>query len=158
MESFNFKIDFIERTLSLIKDQNITLKTNYDVTLLINCMIGIIYVDDFFEQKTYKEKSAKQKYLRYLNEYFICPEKSLIGNRYQQIKGIRNAVAHHRIESINEDGLIKSLKFTDIKKNATSPHFMRIITVENLKKFVIKTGELVLEFEKNKLGLLRFNK
>ncbi len=127
--SDKFELDFMKRTLEIVKDY----KGERDATLLLNCLLGLLVVP--------KERSFNKipkEPISSLNNWGISPDsiktfgKEFDGsdrkeNLQQLVRGLRNAVAHFRISPINEKGKVKGFKFKDkyfsrrsyIKRNAS---------------------------------------
>lgn len=157
MESTNYKLDFIKRTLEIaekaVNKDSVLGFTEYDVTLLINCMIGIVYVaSGLYNDKCNRNTAFADAYLSIQNKY--CKYELTDTNKKHQVIAVRDAVAHHFIECKNIDGKIAEVVFTDSewieKKKERIVHTIISFTVENLKSFIIEIGKFILAFQQTK--------
>ena len=126
--------DFSQRTKSLVKGY----KGKYNVTLLINCCLGLIVL-------------PKEKYFKLIPDEEIPIEGELWGltretiqvrckkcgyNLRHVIRRIRNGICHFRIKSIpNEEGQIAFLDISD------GEDFSATLAVDNLRKLAFSLAE-----------------
>ena len=114
-EMKNFKKDFVERTMGILND--CSRYTEHDVTLLLNCLLGMVtFPIEIQKDKT--NKKAKQFKIDCVNkmkelstvEKNDCNDASFFEN-------IRNAIAHLniKIENNNDKGLYYKM-IKEIKK------------------------------------------
>lgn len=113
----NLEVEFVERTLKLISQyeiysQTLEFKEQYNYTLLVNCLLGLIVL-------------PKEKTLSYLPKARITDklkkeigiEYSVISNEITQLKHLilelRNSIAHFdiKIQSETEEFLIDNIIF-----------------------------------------------
>jgi hypothetical protein len=144
----NIDIDFASRTLRIIEQYDeyiLTSQENYEVTLLVNCLLGLLIlpqerrydlipnnpVDDLPEwniQKTFINSWGKAKN----GQPAPCTLKELVHR-------LRNSVAHFHIAAEGTGTDIERLTFSDING------FQAIIPVENLKAFMQKLASTIVD-------------
>ncbi|MBR1385485.1 MAG: hypothetical protein IJ568_01500 [Bacilli bacterium] len=142
-EMKNFKVEFVERTLKIIKDDK--LKTEYEVTLLLNCLLGMITLPI----ETTKDEKSKQIIEDYktncINELKLLAKIEIINEQDDNaFRSIRNSIAHLEITPINSNGVISSVKFKDYN-DSNKKVLSLTIEVNNLKKFAIYVAEEYLK-------------
>jgi len=142
----NVVTEFIERSLKLVDQyENIKECYNFDEqynhTLLINCLLGIIVLPD---EKVILHVSNERIEIMKKN----CNLKNTtfddsIRTIRELIRELRNAVAHFDIEfeSLNESGLIDIIKFKNKEKNIIIATFQ----YNELLFFVKYYGKLLID-------------
>lgn len=118
MEYKDFNIDFVERTKEIL--EKLSNKTDFDVTLLINCLFGLIVIPT--ESQDLLNDKQKDEYKKYFIEQLnrhISPGQNKV-NDDQSVRFMRNALSHLHFQVGSDGGNISMVKFIDIdfyKKN-----------------------------------------
>ena len=137
MEYIDFKKDFPERTIDILKNY----KGKYEVTLLINCLTALLILpkERFYNQipnvdiKNLNGWGLKKEHVRNV------PCTACGYNLKDIVRRMRNAIAHMRIDTADDyNGNIEMVRFID------NGGFEVEIPVEDLKAFVIKLAEHVI--------------
>lgn len=145
-----FEYDFIERTLINLENYS----GEYEVTNLINCAVGLIMIP-----KALHKPRLNPLIMGEISEEFgievsdiICI-KSERGeylfenyNKYNLrnvVFHMRNAISHGGIKQRVENGLIKSLEFTDVSGENTTLEMT--ISVEKFRTFSIAVANMILD-------------
>jgi len=133
------EIDFIRRTYEILHGY----RGKYNVTLLINCCIGLLILP--------KEKWDKNLPIGDINqnEWGISPNDIKIATDYkinEVVRHLRNSIAHYRYtfsyDSTNKK--ITEITFKDMQNRATHNNFELTISVKNFKKFLYKFSQTML--------------
>jgi hypothetical protein len=147
-----FECDFIRRTLKIIEqyeahvEKNSTIHEKYEVTLLINCLLGLLVLPD---QRLLVDKIPDIPFEKFeewgLPKNFVTnwgkiPERER--NLKKIIHHMRNSIAHFRVTSYGNDSEITSIKFRDCVGRSTT--FEGEISVDCLKIFVKKFAQTIL--------------
>ena len=125
MEYSNVEIEFVKRTLKLINQYehlkyNLNIDERYEVTLLINCLLGVIV---FPKEKSFS-KIPNDRILKNLKKEMGI-NKSYINPKYRTIRDfiedLRNPIAHSNLnfESDETTNEITKIIFLD---NTTNPN------------------------------------
>ncbi|HUT45181.1 MAG TPA: HEPN family nuclease [Sedimentisphaerales bacterium] len=138
MEYIDFKKDFPERTIDILN--RYSSKEKYDVTLLINCLTALLILpkERFYNQipnvdiKNLNGWGLKEEHVRNI------PCTACGYNLKDIVRRMRNAIAHMRIDTADENGNIIMIRFKDLGG------FEVEIPVEDLKAFVKKLAEHVI--------------
>lgn len=103
------KIQFVQRTTEILKDY----KGKYEVTLLINAAVGLLFCGH--EAHTYPQVDINNIGITdWSSSYTDKTTKSAELLTIDTLtRHIRNSIAHNRFEFINENSLIKGIKFSD---------------------------------------------
>lgn len=134
-EMKKFNRDFVERTIEILND--CSRYTERDVTLLLNCSLGMVTLPIELE-KNKTNKKVKQFKIDCVNkmkelsevEKNECNDESFFEN-------IRNAIAHLNIEVENSNNKIESIKFKNLEHGNTGKCTLKIsIIPSNLKIFM----------------------
>ena len=139
------EVDFVKRTRKILQDY----KGDYKVTLLINCCVGLLIVP---KEKWYNDlptDTVNQKDLG------IAPSDIKIETSpsiKKVVRHLRNSVAHYRYTFIDSPTKkIEGIKFTDEDSRIGRDNFELTISVENLRRFLDKFSQSMLEkMEKSK--------
>lgn len=126
----SIEIDFVKRTLEIINDYS----GNYEVTLLINCCLGLLVLpkEKYFKSIPIEEIPIEGK-LWGLSRDSVNVGCSVCGYQLRDvIRKIRNGVCHFKVKTIPDGSRkINILEITDGGK------FKATLTVDELKEFVI---------------------
>lgn len=130
MDYKEFNVDFVERTERIIRE--LSDKTEYEVTLLINCLFGLIVIPTENHYKGYK------KYERYcieqLRKYSHIFKET---DDYKLVKCMKNALSHLNIEIATEEGIISGIKFRDRYPDAKNYHTEIIFEISDLQRYAL---------------------
>ena len=136
------EFDFIERTHKTLKqyqELNIDEKDKYEVTLFLNCFVGLLIVP---QQKWFNDLPT---ILITKDEWGIAPNELNFGNinKRKNIRNIaihlRNSVSHYNFHFQSTNQRISSIRFEDFQDhNKIIKTFDATINVEDLQKFIDK--------------------
>lgn len=132
-----FAKSFIRRTLEILEEY----KGQYDATLLINCLLGLLVLP----KETLLEKIPETPAISF-SEWGINPGsikntgKCNYGHQHQLnprqlTHRLRNAVAHFKVEPFPKKGEVQGFTFKD------NHGFHAELTLEEIKAFVVKLSE-----------------
>jgi hypothetical protein len=126
MEQRAIEKDFVQNTLHILQNYH----GPYGVTLLVNCLLGLIVLP---REKDYNHISEKESV--HFNDLGIEDEDIRSWGEGERtaarfIKCMRNSIAHIQIESITKDGEIESLLFTD------NSGFEAVLCIDKIKDIV----------------------
>lgn len=135
MEYPDFRVDFVDRTIEII--DKLSDKTDYEVTLLINCLFGLIVIPTEVDYRklnaNYKEDFVNFCTMK-LNQYSTVTRRN---SKRQLARCMKNALSHLNIETTSKDCIISSVIFKDKLKDATEYHTIIEFTVDDLKHFAL---------------------
>ncbi|MFZ5809259.1 MAG: HEPN family nuclease [Chloroflexota bacterium] len=151
MEYEIFERDFIVRTLKILNQYEtlvmgkVAESEQFEVTLLINCLLGLLVLP---KERCYV--SIPELSLDQLTEWGLAPEfiqswgnhpHNLKPEQYctllEIVQRLRNGVAHTHVKPLGNGNEITKLEFTD--RNG----FRAVVPVQNLKIFVTKLAQSV---------------
>lgn len=144
----DFKTDFVKRTIKIWEE--LSNKTEYEVTLLINCLFGLIVIPTE-HNKIFTDKEKPNEYKKYFIEQLkkyasFWPEKP---DDNRLVNCMKNALSHLNIdtEPDPENGKIKYVKFKDrdFYNNETEFHTEIKFPVDSLKIFARNIADYFLE-------------
>ena len=133
-EILNFKKEFVERTMDII--DNCSHATDYEVTLLLNCLLGLVTLpieneknNDTNESQIFKDICVNK--LDELSSSFKVKD----GEEKNIFRNIRNAIAHLNIKIENSPykNKIDSVTLINYKDKTITLEFT--IKVDKLKEF-----------------------
>lgn len=132
----NFPLDFIERTLKLVKEY----KGDYEVTLFVNCLLGLLVLHNEYDAIKHfiSEEKKNGKWQPFLN----CVENwgETRGESLENfMKSMRNSLAHFQLKPIHKNQRVQGFCFGD--KNG----FKASLTNKKIEEF---TKNLLLIAEK----------
>lgn len=131
-----FDKEFIERTLEIL--ENLSSKTEYEVTLLLNCLLALVTLPIEREKESDLvefQKCCNDK-LKALKNDRLFIDKTKDENNF--FRNIRNSIAHMHIKL--EEGTIGNEIDSVVLKNYKSPKFCDFqvsISIKNLKEFAV---------------------
>lgn len=143
MELPDFRVDFVDRTIEII--DKLSKKTDYEVTLLINCLFGLIVIPtevDYAEYHANYEEDFVNFCIEKLNQYRPSiqqkiPDDLNIPAERLLVRCMKNALSHLNIETTSEDGKISAVKFKDRLDKRSEFHTEIEFTVDDLKQFAL---------------------
>lgn len=150
MEYTNEKqeLDFIKRTQKVLKqyqELNIDEKNKFEVTLLVNCLVGLLIVP---KEEWYEDLPDT---LLTKNEWGIDPNTiSFITEGEEKniknfVRHLRNSVSHYNFYLTSTNKKISSIRFEDFTdRTKTTITFDAIMKVEDLQKFLEKFSSTML--------------
>lgn len=151
-EMKEFNTEFIKRTIEILN--NCSDKTEYDTTLLINCLLGLLVhpIEDYKDEKISNINQYKTNCVNKLRELSSKSIKTDPNNKDDQsiFRNIRNSVAHLNVELGSYKGTIESITFSNRiggKKGKVTLEFT--LSVKNLKEFALYVGNEYLKMNKN---------
>ena len=145
MEYTDFKTDFVNRTIEII--DKLSDKTDYEVTLLINCLFGLIVIPTEYKYHRGNYKKYEKYCLEKINQYssrWNCKDE------HQLVKCIKNSLSHLNFHTASDGGKISLVKFKDKLKDDTEFHTEIEFTVDNLKEFALEMAKHYLDIITNK--------
>lgn len=139
------EFDFVKRTkLIFAQYESASFKDKYEVTLLLNCFVGLLILPQQYWFKYLPADIINQ------NDWGIDPSNILfiktgeIKSVANIAKHLRNSVAHYRFKAFASDkSEISEINFQDFDGNIKS--FEATIPVNNLKLFVNQFSDFMLE-------------
>lgn len=140
MQFENFQKNFVDRTIKILED--LSDETDYEVTLLINCLYGLIFfpTEHQYERKFYKY----QKYvISKIYEYGDVMQKQDDSKTFRCIK---NALSHLNIQTSNENGIITHILFKDKIPGEESYHTEIQFSVEKLRLYALDIARYYSKF------------
>lgn len=148
------ELDFVCRTKEILKQYDrfqIEKSEKYEVTLLLNCLVGLLILPQQYWYDSLPEDLISE------GEWGIHPTNhiSMIkGGETKNVKNIarhlRNSVAHYKFTAFDKQskGKIRDIKFEDLGPNNVKT-FEAIIPISGIKQFTTKlTDTLVAEIER----------
>ena len=143
------EFDFIERTKTIIEQYDaIKDSTKYEVTLFMNCFIGLLILPQQHWYDKLPDIGISEK------EWGISPddisfikkcEKKDINNISRHL---RNSISHYRFTAFKDDSNnISKISFHDNNKHDVKT-FEATLSVSSLKKFVFRFSELLCDIMK----------
>ena len=155
--NYQYPTDFIERTLELLKQYDKFVpkgKEHYEVTLLLNACVGLLFT---LCETPYKSKlpNSVVKFHDIEKKVTICRKYDYKNKRiveesktlFSICKHLRNSVAHCRFKSNSSTEDIDAIIFDDYHSNSTNPNkqtFHAEIDVHVLREFLIDLADKTL--------------
>lgn len=149
------EFDFINRTKEIIKQYDSLVVKNkgikkdekYEVTLFINCLVGLLILP---EQKWFKRlplEAISEKEWGISESQVMFIKKGEKKNVKNIARHLRNSVSHYRFKVFRHSSKnIKEINFKDFKKTDRRVlTFESTISIEDLRKFTTKLTEYFLK-------------
>jgi hypothetical protein len=155
MEYSDFKIDFIKRTIQIIKqyDQhvlpNVEHADQYEVTLLINCLLGLLVLPKEQHLKRIPDCAIRDlngwglthRHILYPGYNRKCTPRSIESITVRQVvTDLRHSIAHILFRTFANGGQIAEIEF-----HTDRSQFRAKIPVVQFREFVLKLGESIIE-------------
>ena len=136
MKRKSIEKDFVENTLHILQNYD----GRYGVTLLVNCLLGLIVLP---KERDYNHISGKEGIHFYdlgiedsdIRSWGNIEEGQRTAARF--LRCMRNSIAHIHIESISSEGEIESLLFSD------KSGFEAVLRIEKIKDIAKKLADYV---------------
>lgn len=139
MEMKNFEKDFVQRTKEIVvRDCNVS--NEYDVTLLINCLCGLVSLPT--ENTDNSEEEFISEVVGKLKEMSVI---KLQTEDEKTFRALKNALSHMHITVGNEMGKIVKVGFKDKFPRSIEYHTEFEFSVENLKEFALFVADMHLK-------------
>lgn len=145
MEQFT-KYDFVRRTQAILMQYEsfkLPEEENYDVTLLINACVGLLFIA---HETGIKPIGTPQSFGIHASDLSKCHRCRGENELQALMRHTRNAIAHNRFGSIGKDRIITRLHFYDCYKNGKR-NFQLDISVADFKNFVMNISNDMLSHE-----------
>lgn len=145
MQIIDFEKEFVERTKIIIESE-LRGDFYYEVTLLINCLLGLVSLPT--EMTARKEIEFMEAYIKKLEELGVKVdniEKNEDKRRKQIFRTIKNAVSHFNMEVLNKYGDIDRVVFRDREYKDQPYHTELIFDVSQLKEIALFVADKHLE-------------
>lgn len=139
MQMNEFDRDFVERTKWII--QNVDCK--YEVTLLLNCMLGLVSLPIEKTGNSDGDKGFKNACVQKLVEMNVIKKNTSEGNKV--FRSPRNAVSHLHICPTSTGDSIEKIILSDMVEKNAQPHTQLEFTVEQLREFALFVADKHLE-------------
>ena len=154
--------DFIRRTQIIVNQYH---DGNFDVTLLINCVIGLLFIakekfgsvfPQLSDSTSFDNWGLKKEDIKYCKHY-SSKGKSVVDEKItikSVIKHIRKSFAHCNFTTVSKDSIITGILLKDYYVphqdfNKATLTFEMLISIERLKCFLLEVSSYVLQ-QKNK--------
>ncbi len=144
MEIKEFDKEFVERTKIIIQTQ-CNDKYPYDVTLLLNCLMGLVSLPT--ERTKINDITFKTLCVNKLKSMGVIMKSTDDNKTFRTVK---NAVSHCGVEVINQNGEIDTIVLRDKKGQEGEIHTELHFKVEQLKDFALFVADMHLERIKTK--------
>jgi len=146
--------DFIERTKNIIEQySSIKDSPKYEVTLLMNCFIGLLILPQqhWYDKLPDIAISAK--------EWGISPNdiSYIKSNEKKDVKNVsrhlRNSISHYRFIAFKDDANnISQIRFEDYNKN-NEKTFEAILSVDSIKTFIYHFSDFLCKIMQTEKSL-----
>jgi len=160
MDYRQFECDFILRTLKIIEqyetfvEKKVPDAEKYEVTLLINCFVGLLILPHELHFKRNPSLSLIKLEEWGLPKDFVKSwgeKKDNERDIREIIRHMRNSIAHLKIKPIGNGSDIISIRLWDTNTSGEKITFEGEISVDCLKKFIKKFAQtILLEYCKSK--------
>lgn len=131
-----FEKDFVLHTLHILENYD----GPYGVTLLINCMLGLIVLPRERGYNRISERDGITFQDLGLNESDVLCWGNLSAKEHNAarfIRCLRNSVAHIQIDGLCEKGEIKSLRFAD------ESGFKAVLSIDKIKEMTYRLADYI---------------
>lgn len=131
MEIKHFDKEFVERTKTIVQTQCKD-DFEYDVTLLLNCMLGLVSIPT--ERTNPGQNSFRQECVNKLKNMGVIVSSTDDDKTFRTVK---NALSHMNIAPQNKDGVIDSIIIKDRRDRSSPFHTELQFTVPQLREFAL---------------------
>ena len=150
------KCEFIKRTLKIIdqyeyfveKNNEVSPQEKFEVTLLMNCLIGLLFLPRTLYDKKLKKMPVTQleKWglrLSYVKKWGIVEENQR--NAFDVVRRMRNSVAHVNFRMDKYGKEIAFIEFKDTNPRNSEDIFDMKIPKDDLKDFVQNLAQSIID-------------
>lgn len=131
MEIKYFDKEFVERTKNIVQTQCKD-DFEYDVTLLLNCMLGLVSLPT--ERTKPGQSSFKQECVNKLKNMGVIVNSTDDDKTFRTVK---NALSHMNIAPQNKNGVVDSIIIKDRRDRRSPVHTELQFTVPQLREFAL---------------------
>lgn len=148
------EFDFVERTKKIIEQyDNLKLpeKDKFEVTLLINCLVGLLILPQQNWYDSLPTEIISQKEWGIGTEHISSIKQGETKNVKDILRHLRNSVSHYRFKAFdNSTNKISRIQFEDFDQNKNKT-FEALIPLANLRKFTDRLSDVFMtEMNKQK--------
>ena len=145
------KIDNVE---SLMKERNYHVTNFYEVTQLINSLIGLlVFPQQGYYDTLYNKENESCREMRTLYNYVkLGPQKGIYVNTYTEnnrkiynvLRHMRNATCHNRMGIYPESANGKDITHVCFRDEKDNQYFELVIKVEDLESILIEISNFII--------------
>lgn len=147
------EFDFVERTKNIIEQYDsltIPEKDKFEVTLLLNCLVGLLILPQQNWYDNLPSEIISQKEWGITPEHISFIKRGETKNIKDISRHLRNSVAHYRFKAFdNSSNKISRIKFEDFEQSGNKT-FEALIPLANLRQFTNRLSDNFMT-EMNKL-------
>lgn len=147
------EFDFVERTKKIIEQYDsltIPEKDKFEVTLLLNCLVGLLILPQQNWYDNLPSEIISQKEWGITPEHISFIKRGETKNIKDISRHLRNSVAHYRFKAFdNSSNKISRIKFEDFEQSGNKT-FEALIPLANLRQFTNRLSDNFMT-EMNKL-------
>jgi hypothetical protein len=147
------EFDFVERTKKIIEQYDsltIPEKDKFEVTLLLNCLVGLLILPQQNWYDNLPSEIISQKEWGITPEHISFIKRGETKNIKDISRHLRNSVAHYRFKAFdNSSNKISRIKFEDFEQSGDKT-FEALIPLANLRQFTNRLSDNFMT-EMNKL-------
>lgn len=146
MEIVNFDKEFVERTRTIVEAQ-CNDESEYNVTLLLNCLMGLVSLPT--ERTQQDDTSFMAECVDKLNCMGVVKQSK---NDEKTFRTVKNALSHMYIEPKNENGYVETVVLQDRYNRNAPAHTELHFKISELKEFALYVADKHLERFSSKDG------
>ena len=139
MQMKEFDRDFVERTKWIIEN----VKCPYEVTLLLNCMLGLVNLPIEQTGNNDGDEAFKSACVQKLDKMGVVIKKNI--NKDKVFRSPKNAVSHLHICPTSMGDSIEKIILSDMLEKNAQPHTQLEFTVDQLREFAQFVADKHLE-------------
>ncbi len=147
------EFDFVERTKRILEQYDsltIPEKDKFEVTLLLNCLVGLLILPQQNWYDNLPSEIISQKEWGITPEHISFIKRGETKNIKDISRHLRNSVAHYRFKAFdNSSNKISRIKFEDFEQSGNKT-FEALIPLANLRQFTNRLSDNFMT-EMNKL-------
>lgn len=138
------EFDFVERTKRIIEQYDsltIPEKDKFEVTLLLNCLVGLLILPQQNWYDNLPSEIISQKEWGITPEHISFIKRGETKNIKDISRHLRNSVAHYRFKAFdNSSNKISRIKFEDFEQSGNKT-FEALIPLANLRQFTNRLSD-----------------
>ena len=147
MEIKVFDREFVERTKKIIEHPT-AIECEYDITLLLNCMLALVLLPTEKNSSSSKTKKFRAEITQKIKDMGVI----LISTSDEKLfRTIKNALSHMHVEIKNANGEIHEILFWDKYPEAKEYHTILKFTTQEIREFALFVANKHLERLSNKV-------